>query len=810
MKKRSLIQKISILLIFLILLFLIILINDKNNNQTKYDNSNLYITEIVSNNKTIIKDSDNEYSDYVEIYNDGDKEINLSGYYLSDESTSSKKWVFPKIIIKPKEYLIIYASNKDKCDLSIRECHTNFKLDKNGETVTLLDNNGVVLSKVKYPESNQNTSYSLIENTYKFVIATPNAENIDLKKETNKDSEIIINEVTTSTEEEAIELKNITDKDIDLSKYYIKDKSNIVYQFENTTIKANSYLVIYGSDKPSIINNKIYTGFKINNNNEILYLYKNNTLVDTFNVGKCNHNTSKGRNELLEIVTYKDITLGKENSKKYYLGFTETPTFSINGGYVEKGTNVEISSCIDCIVYYTLDGSIPNTKSKKYKKPITINKNTVIKTIVYKEGYIESDIESRTFLVGRKHELPVVSISTTSSNLFGTKGIFTFGPNASSKYPYYGANFWSGTEVPISLEYYENGILGLELNAGMKIFGGWSRGEAQKSLSLYFREKYGVNEITYPFFENNITTFKRLVLRNSGQDYGKTKIKDAFLHEVLEGQMDIDKQGHLPVVVYINGEYWGLYNLREKTDDEYIETHYGYTEDELSFIQNKTELIEGSMKNYQKLLDYVKNNDMTTDEAYEYIDSQIDLQELINYWVTETYYGQQDPANIKYYQGADGKWRWILYDLDQTFMDSTIRWELPFSNQVPGHGYTIDTTLMNNIIKNPKIRLMYIETFAYHLKNTFNPERMIKILDEMTKEIEPEMPYHINRWYQESIRTSQYTILSMNHWQNNLTTLKNNIKGRYQNAIKTAKKGLGLTQEEYDKYFKDLWGIIWN
>ena len=400
--------------------------------------------------------------------------------------------------------------------------------------------------------------------------------------------------------------------------------------------------------------------------------------------------------------------------------------------------------------------------------------------------------------------MPVISISTTNSNLFGNNGIFTFGQNASWKYPYYGANFWNGTEVPISFEFYEESTLGVELTAGMKIFGGWSRGEAQKSLSIYFREKYGVSELTYPFFEDNITTFKRLVLRNSGQDYGITKVKDAFLHEVLDGQMDIDKQDYLHVVVYINGDYWGLYNLREKTDAEYIETHYGYSEDEIDLIQNNNVAIEGSNVAHSELLKYVKNTDMTTEEAYKYLDSQIDLQELINYWVVETYYGQTDPGNIKFYKGKGGKWRWILFDLDQTFQSSTIRWELPFSWEVPGHGYRIDPTLMNSIIKNPKIRTMYIETFAYHLKNTFNPDRMISILDSMTKNIEPEMPYHINRWYKESIQTSQYTILSMDHWKSNLSYLKNMIKLRYQNAKNTVKRGLNLTDEEYDKYFKDL------
>lgn len=804
MKRKNIKQILITIILFIVLILLVLLLNITDDRIVINDESKLYISEIMSSNKSTIKDSDNEYSDYIEIYNGYDEEINLEGYYLSDETTSSKKWIFPNIVIKSKEYLIIYASNKNKCDLSIRECHTNFKLSSKGETVTLLDKNGLIISKVKYTNASSDNSYSLIDDNYKYTLGTPNTTNVDLAKEESSDNDITINEVTAVTEPEAIELKNNTNRDIDLSNYSIKDKSNILYKFKDIKIKANSYLVIYGSDKPSVTDSKVYVGFRINNNNDILYLYKNNTLVDTFNVGKLTANTSKGRNENNEIVVYKETTIGKENSKTHYQGFTETPTYSINGGYVDKGTKVKLTSLSDSDIYYTLDGSIPTTKSKKYTEPITINNNTIIRAISYKKGYIESDVESRTFLTGRKHDLPVVSIQTNNNNLFGSNGIFTFGPNTSWVYPYYGANFWNSTEVPISFEYYENGTLGVELAAGMKIFGGWSRGESQKSVSIYFREKYGVNELTYPFFEDNISTFKRIVLRNSGQDYGKTKIKDAFLHEVLDGQMDIDKQDYRSVVVYINGEYWGLYNIREKTDSSYIETHRGYTKDEIDFIQNKSAVIEGSIDNYNELLNYVKKTDMTTEEAYKYVDSVIDLQELMNYWVVETYYGQTDPANIKFYKGEGGKWRWILYDLDQTFTTASIRWELPFSSVVPGHGYTTNPTLMQNLIKNPKIRTMYIETFAYHLKNTFEPDRMIGILDSMTKNIESEMPYHISRWYQESIKTSQYTILSMDHWRSNLSSLKTMIKLRYQNAKATVKTGLGLTNEEYNKYFKDL------
>lgn len=792
-----------IILLFVSLILLTIILNLENNRVDINNNSLLYISEIMPNNKTTIMDSDNEYSDYIEIYNDYDYDINLKGYYLSDETTSSKKWIFPNLIIKSKEYLIIYASNKDKCDLTNRECHTNFKLNNKGETVTLLNDQGIIISKVKYPKTDKDISYSMLDNNYKLTMGSPNSSNIDIDESYTQKNYVIINEVS-SVNPEAIEIKNLSDKEIDLSNYYIKDKNNKSYQLKNIKIKPNSYIVLYGSDTISNSNSKINIGFHINNSNEILYLYNNNKLVDSFNVGKMNNNISKGRNKLLETVIYKNKTIGSSNSDTEYTNFSIPPTFSINGGYVASGTTITLSTTDNSEIYYTLDGSIPNNKSSKYTKPITITKNTIIKAISYNNDTIESDIVSRTFLTGRKHDLPVISISTNKNYLYGSKGIFSIGANASSNYPYYGANFWQDTEVPISFEFYEEGILGLNFQCGMKVFGGWSRGEAQKSVSIHLRKKYGIQEITYPFFEDNVNTFSKFILRSGGQDFGYLKLKDAFLQESLSGQMDIDLQDYRPVVVYFNGEYYGIYNIREKTDTSYVERHYGYDENELTFIEKNSDVKAGSIDEYNALLSYVKNNDMTKSEHYEYIKSIVDVQELVNYWVVETYYGQFDPMNIKFYKPKDGKWRWILFDLDQSMLSwsyKTVNWDLPFKPYAHGNNYYFNTTLMSNLIKNSEFKQLYVETFAYHINNTFSPQRMNKILDRMVDEIKNEMPYHIDRWYKESIKVSTNTIDNMDEWYANINYLKEQLKERNKIAKNTIKKGLNLTEEEYQKYF---------
>ncbi len=793
----------NILIIFIfIALFFLILFNKKLPSKEISDGI-ILISEIMSSNKTTIMDSNLNYSDYIELYNNTDKDINLKNYSLSDSEMSNKKWEFPEIVIKSHEYLVVFASGEDKCNLDGRECHTNFKLSNKGETISLMNSNGLIISKVKYPELVKDMSYSLINNNYVKTIGTPYKEN-ELVNLDNSTNSIIINEVTI-TSPESIELYNSSSKDVSLNGYHIEDKSGVKYEFDKEVIKAGSYLVLYASDNKEVKDGKIYLGFKINNSREILYLYKNGKLVDTFDVGKIKNGLSVGRNEKLEKVFYKDITIGKKNSDNSYLGYSLAPTFSVNGGYVEKGSKVSIKTTDDSDIYYTLDGSTPTTKAKKYTEEIVINNTVAIRAISVKEGYIEGDIESRTFIVGRKHDLPVVSITTNNSNIYGTNGIFTMGPNAKANYPYYGANFWKDIEVPISFEFYENGKLGLNFNAGMKVFGAWSRGEAQKSVAIYLRKKYGISEITYPFFKDNVNTFTKFILRSGGQDFGKLKLKDAFLQQTVVGQMDLDIQDYRPVVVYFNGQYHGIYNIREKTDTTYVERHLGEKEGEFDFIEKNSGVKSGTITAYNKLLDYVSKTNMKKDGVYEYLDSQIDLQELANYWVVETYFDQFDPINIKFYKTKEGKWRWILFDLDQSFFSwsyTTIKWKLPFEPYAHGNNYYLNTTLMNRIIKNPQFRELYIKTFAYHLKNTFEPNRMIKILDKMVNEIKSEMPYHIKRWYNESIKVSMYTLDNINEWYSNISYFKNQLKERHKIALNTIKGGLGLTDAEYKKYFK--------
>lgn len=761
-----------------------------NDNHGEYDlkpiklsNSDvdLKITEYITNNLSNVKSSDGKYYNMIEIYNNSDNDINLENYYLSDDLNNPIKYVFPNVIIKSKDYITVYTSSKN--EYINNEIHTNFKLDNDDTFVVLSDKYQKEIDRVKIQKLEANVSMGIYEGEFHYytnpTFGYENNNTYIEKIENVKD--IIINEVS-SIGTEAIEIKNITNKEINLSDYSIGDKSGYVMKFPNINIKPYGYVIIYGSDSYSYQSGKIYSGFHINNSTEMIYLYKNNLLIDEFYVGRMVNGVSVGIDNDGNRVLYKNITIGYENSKNIYSGYSMVPVFSKDGGYVEKNSKITLSSKDGSTIYYTTDGSFPTNKSQKYQDAIAINKTTVIKAISYKDGYIESEVVSRTFFVGREHDLPIISISTGQNDLNRLL-----------------INYNVEQEKKINFEFYEsNGSLGVSFVGGTKLTGMDSRKRDQKSMAIYLRKEYGLKEVTYPFFKgSDVMTYSSFTLRNSGEDPYGIRIQDTTLTYALKDQMDIDMQDYRAVVVYLNGKYYGLYNMREKLNEDYLKSNYNLEKGSYDLIKYKT-ASSGTNKNYLNLVNYIKNNNTSNSEVYEYIKSQLDVQEFCNYLIVESYYANTDQGNIRYWKSYDGKWRFMLYDLDWSLWNTSVSMNYTvFNTKSPAVTYVSSVyDIARRLYKNSEFKDLYLKTLAYHLEHTFKPERMHGIIDELSKEIESEMPYHIERW------PTMHS--SMNNWYKNIDKFKSKLTNRYNYVIKNVKREFNLTDSEYQKYFGSL------
>ncbi len=735
----------------------------------------LAISEYMTNNLSYKLSYDKKYYSLIEIHNIDSKDINLNGFYLSDKEDLVTKYTLPDVTIKKDEYIIIYASGLN--EYASGEIHTNFKLNNNDGIILLSSPNKALVDKVKIESLEANTSMGLYKDKwhtyYNPSFGKENTGDYGSKEDSH---DIIINEVSIYPKE-AIELYNKTDRDIKLDGYVISDKSDVKYKLDGKTIGKHSYLVLYTSSM----------GFSINNTNEIINLTHNGSSVDTLTVNKLVGNISTGISDNKKVY-YKTITLGSTNAKDTYQGFSETPSFNIDGGYFDKSIDVELTTTDGSVIYYTTNGSFPNKNSTKYDKPINLDKTTVIKAISYKDGYIESDIISRTFKEGRKHDVPFISISSDYNSLFGGSGLIT--------------NYTSNAEKKVSFEYYEaDGSFGVGFLSNAKLSGMDSRKEPQKSISIYLRKRYGQSFVNYPFFDtNSYIRYSSLLLRNAGEDPKGVRIMDAAISRIVEGEMDLDKQAYRPVVVYLNGSYYGLYNLREKLNGDYVESKFGIDNDNISLIKYYT-AVKGSTKDYNNLVNYINSHNPADSKVYEYLKTQIDVEELINYWIVESFFGNTDLGNIRYWKANGGKWRWMLYDMDWSLWNMGLDMGYPTkSGRVPAATYlSSSVNIVRKLYKNSEFRDLYLKSLAKYLKNTFKPDRMKKIVDELAKEIENEMTYHIKRWGGSYARLS-----SMNRWKQNLNNFKSTLTTRYNRVVSNLKSNFNLSNSDYNKYFGDL------
>ena len=735
----------------------------------------LKITEYMTNNLSYKVSKNGKAYGVIEIYNDDDKDINLEGFYLTDKEDLITKYTFPSVTIKKGEYLVIYASGLN--GLINDEVHTNFKLNSNDGILILSSPNKAIIDRVTLQKLDSNESFGLYKDKWHIysnpTIGSDNTSDYGVKE---KNKAIIINEVSIYPKE-AIELYNISDNDINLSDYSLSDKSGKEYKFKNQVIKKNGYLVL----------TKGTLGFSINNVNEIISLTYNGQVIDTFNVNKLAGGISTGITDGKKVY-YKNITLGSSNAKDVYYGFSEAPIFNIDGGYVEKDTEVTLHTNDGSTIYYTLDGSFPNKNSIKYEKPIKITKNMIIKAISYHDNYLESSISSRTFKIDRKHNLLYASITSDNNSLFGSSGLIT--------------NYTSNALKKVSVEFYEaDGKLGTSFIAEAKLSGMDSRKEPQKSISLYLRKRFGQSFVNYPFFADmNYHTYSSILLRNAGEDPKGVRIMDAALTRILKDEMDIDMQEYRPVVVYLNGNYYGIYNLREKLNGDYVESKFDIDNDDIDLIKYSTP-VKGNTSDYNKLVNYINNHNPSEKSVYEYLKTQIDIQELINYWIVESFYGNTDLGNIRYWKSDDGKWRWMLYDLDWSLWNMNLDMGYPVKyGRVPAATYLSSSiNIVRKLYQNSEFKDLYLKSLAKYLKTTFKPDRMNKIIDELVKEIEEEMPYHIKKW-----GSSYGRLSSMNAWKNNIKSFKNSLSTRYNRVISNLRSYFNLSSSEYNKYFGDL------
>ncbi len=774
------------------------------------------INEYSTTKTQTITDGDGDFESWVELYNGGKKDADISGLFLSDDENDKEKWSFPSgTTIKKGGYLLVFLSGKDEETAPKNELHASFRLSGKENALYLFSKSKNEISSVKVFElfSNLSCGINADGKLAFFSKATPGKKNSFVSFESvesarkTKSKKLVITEVAavntgvTAPDGKAhdyIEVLNNTDKNINLKNYRLSDskKAESFKSLPNRTVAPGEYCVIYCADKTDASGKNVYFDIGLNRYGETVYLAdKSGVIADSLEYTRLSEGVTAGRDTDSNdsVVYFSAYTPGKKNPKKSLSKALSNPVFSKISTYLKKGEKISITAS-QGEIRYTLDGSTPNEKSKLYTGEITISKTTVLRAKAFKSGAVSSDTTSATYIVGRKSNLDTVFLTTDSDNLYDYKtGIWAKGPGYTEEFPHVGANYWQNWERPVTFEYMTaDGSSQVCFDAGISVFGQFSRALEQKSVEIKLRDKYGPDEICYPFFGNdNVNVFSSLVLRNSGQDFEIAHIRDAFCSQVIKGSIDVDFMDYKPVVCYVNGKYHGIYDLREKIDEDYLANHYGADSENVDIIKGNSIVNSGSVTEYKKLLNYIKTHDVTKSSVYDYICSQIDIDELISHWMCESFFSNTDTGNIRFWREnkKGAKWRWIFFDADWSLFPTTYE-QSSVSNYLNpnGHGVSnaFDTTIMSSLIKNERFRKRLIEIHAEHLKTTFSTKRLLSIFDSMVDEIDEEMQYHTKRWQS----------LGYNGWKNNVAVLRSIIEKKRSLFIKDLIKTLNLSDEE--------------
>lgn len=766
-----------------------------------YVESPLLITEYMSDNRSVLYDEDGDYIDWIELYNAGDESFSFSNLFFTDDKADLRKWAFPDITLAPGSYLLIYASGKDKVTENV---HTNFRLT-DFETLVISTQYSEILVELTIDPLLEDISRGYKDGEWLyFSEPTPGKDNSThgFKEELKPSSKVwgvSINEVMARNESfladsdgnyyDWIELKNNTNRDINLEGYSLRKGSLEGEEFvcPDQILPARGFVVFFAEEEVNTNTQGHLLPFSISASGETLYLCE----IDCddpqiFETGALEKNASSGLNNKGQRVFFKVPTPGEANSTEYAWRYSDPVEFSLNGGEIPTGQSLVLTAQNGGRIYYTLDGSPPTSSSVVYTEPIALDTSRSVRAIAMTDGQLPSIVATRSYIVGVEHELPIVALSTEPLQFFGPRGIYQ--------------NPYLDLEVPVHIEFFEtDGSLALSFDAGVNIFGGYSRKDPQKSLSIHLRKDYGTEEINYPLFEGNeVTSFKHLILHTSGQDSNRTKIRDAFIHKAVKDVIDVEAMDSRPCVVYINGEYWGLYTIREKVNEDYLASYFGVDPDQVDILVWNGKALAGSNADYYSLVRYVKTHDMRNQEYYDYVASQVDIGNLIDYLIIESYFGNTDNGNIKYWRDQNGgKWRWILYDMDWALFQSTYDWnhiQEIFNPIGMGVFEWIDTSLHVNLMKNDQFREEFIERYAFYMNNYFSPDRLLPIYDGMIAEIESEMPRHLERWPKRA---------AFGTWEFNVAYVRDIIIEKPELERKHLQSFFRLSDEEMRELFPD-------
>ena len=599
-----------------------------------------------------------------------------------------------------------------------------------------------------------------------------------------------------------IELHNDGKKTADLSGWHLSDskKDPLKWTFpQGTKLKAGKYLTVWctgekGADPGK--GSEFYTDFAISSKGETLILSDaEGTEVQRLSLppqyGCVSYGQPAGGGEYGFM---ENPTRGTKNDKKAFSARTATPVLETAGGFYHGSVSVSASAPEGAVLRYTTDGGTPTAKSKAWpSEGLTVRKTTALRMKAFREGEVSSETVSATYFIDDDPLTPVVSLISDDKYLFSSKtGILAKGTGSIP-------NYSRGWEYPVNIEYFTQAGEGQVNQMGTFTCSGHSaRINPQKSIALYARKAWGQDRFYFnPFPTRDYDSYKSLLLRAANSDAHATRLRDIVASSLAEGQ-GILYQDHAVIQVYINGKYYGHYNLREKINKHFIAQYEGVTNEEdidridvLARTGTDQFLQNGDNSDWLELCDFCKKRDLNEPENLRYVEERLDVDSLFTHAAFEIILGNVDFTNVRIYRVPGGKWRMLLFDveacwrgLDRTPLEYYIK---PLNGKIQGFRHEP----LNALLKVPEYRAKFLTRVAELLETVFRWDNVETHFDAVIRELEPILPRHIARWKN----------MKLANWQKNIRATKYYARVRPKKIPALLKSAMKLTGAEVEQYF---------
>ncbi len=628
-------------------------------------------------------------------------------------------------------------------------------------------------------------------------------------------ADIIINEIMASNgmyeNEESydwIELHNRGKKAVDLSGWKLSDGKKNLEKFvfpKGTTLKAGGYLTVWCTGVDDIEPGKkspYYASFSLSADGETLYLTNaDGEQVQTLEFPQQYGNVSWGLPAgFTGVPTEADYgylvnaTRAKKNDAAVYPARTEDPALLTVGGFYAEGVTVQASCPDGAVLRYATDGETPNEESPLFPaEGLAIGKTTALRIRAFREGEVPSVTVSATYIVEAEQQTPIVCLTTDDQYLFNKKtGALVKGTGETPNYD-------KELEYPVNIEYFNaQGVCEINQMGTFTASGHSARQNAQKSIALYARKAYGKDSFAFnPFPTRDYTEYKSLLLRAANSDFSATRLRDIVASSLVEGQ-GLLYQDHVVIQVYINGEYWGHYNLREKINKHFIAAYEDVTEEEdidnidiLARTGTDRFTQNGDNEEWLELAEFCKKNDLNIPENLAYVEERLDIDNMFTHAAYQIILGNVDFTNVRVYRVPGGKWKYLLFDveacwrnLDKTPLEYYIK---PVSGKIQGFRHEP----LNALLNVPEYKDKFLKRIAELLDTVFVWENVEAHFDKVIDELLPILPRHIERWKN----------MKLTNWEKNISATKYYARVRPRKIPELLKNAMKLTNAEVEEYF---------